>query len=375
MSRNTSFRLGVYRLLVAALFIIPLFAGTAGHVSASGGDTGAVYTMTNASTGNAIQVFNRAADGTLTASGSFSTGGLGSGAGLGSQGAIVLSQDHRWLFAVNAGSNEISVFSVQSKKLKLVDTVSSHGSDPISLTVNHRLLYVLNAGDGGSIAGFKIASNGHLSFLDGSVRPLSNNGVGASPSPEEIGFTPDGNHLVVTEKGSNLIDTYNVVDGLAQGPVVNASSGPAPYGFGFGRHGVMVVSEAAQSAVSSYKVSDGGLSVISVSVLDTQAAACWLVVSDDGRFAYAANAASGTISGYRVSENGKLALLRSDGINGNTGAGSHPIDMSFSGNGQFLYVLASGNSTINAFAVNADGSLTMIASYSSPAGASGLAAR
>jgi 6-phosphogluconolactonase len=375
MHKNRFFRIAVSRLLIAALFTLSLFVQTAGAVAASSGDSGTVYTMTNAADGNAIQVFHRSEDGRLTPGELFSTGGQGSGTGLGSQGAIVLSKDGKWLFAVNAGSAEISVFSVQSQKLKLVSKVSSHGSSPISLTYNDSLLYVLNAGNGGNIAGFKVASNGRLSFLRGSVSFLSNNGAGAAPSPEQVEFTPDGEHLVVTEKGSNLIDTYTVDDGLARGPVVNASSGPAPYGFGFGRHNVLVVSEAANSAASSYKVSNKGLQVISASVIDTQAAACWLVVTADGKYAYAANAASGTISGYRVRDNGKLALLSPDGINGVTGAGSHPIDMGFGGHGHFLYVLASGNNTINAFQVHEDGSLSLIDSYSSPAGASGLASR
>src|SRR5512133_675329 len=309
MATQAMFKIGVYRLLVATLVIVSLLIGSTGKVAASDGDAGAVYTLTNASTGNAVQVYDRAANGSLTLGGSFATGGLGSGAGLGSQSAVVLSQDKHWLFAVNAGSNEISVFSVQSHSLTLVDKASSHGSEPISLTFHKPWLYVLNAGDGGNIAGFRVSSKGHLSFVDDSVRTLSNNGSGAAPSPEEIGFTPDGDHLIVSEKGSNLIDTYTVENGVAEGPVVNTSAGPAPYGFDFNEHGALIISEAATSSVSSYKVTNNGLNIISAALPDTQVAACWLVVTSDGDFAYAANAGSGTVSGYKVSESGKLKLL------------------------------------------------------------------
>ena len=302
MHSRLSLKLSVVRLLVVGMVILPIFAGTVGNAAASDGNPGAIYTMTNSAAGNMIQEYERALDGTLTPGGTFSTGGLGSGSGLGSQGAIVLGQDGRWLFAVNAGSSEISVIAVQSGKLKLVDKASSAGSDPISLTYNHGLLYVLNAGNGGNIAGFRVSSNGQLNFINGSIRLLSNKGVGAAPSPEEIAFTPDGEHLIVTEKGSNLIDTYDVESGKARGPVVNASAGPAPYGFGFGNDNVMVVSEAAQSAASSYKVSNKGLKVISASVLDTQAAACWLVVSDNGRFAYTGSRAYFTSYGFFVDD-------------------------------------------------------------------------
>jgi 6-phosphogluconolactonase len=362
------------RLLIAALFIFPFLAGTAGTAAASDG-AGFVYTETNAADGNAVMVYLRAADGSLTPGGAFSTGGLGTGASLGSQSAVVLSDNGRWLFVVNAGSSDISAFSVQDGILTLVDRISSMGSNPISLTIHDRTLYVLDAGGSGNIAGFRVANNGKLSFITGSIRMLSNNGAGAAPSPEQIGFTPDGEQLVVSEKGSNRIDTYNVEDGRASDPVVNASFGPTPYGFGFSKNKTLVISEAAISSASSYQVKDKGLKVISGSVADTQAAACWLVVNDNGDFAYAANAASGNISAYRVSESGKLTLLTPGGIDGITGAGSHPVDMAFGSNDSFLYVLASGNNTINAFQVDADGGLTFIASYSSPAAATGLAAR
>jgi len=71
-----------------------------------------VYVTTNSSAGNAVTIFSREADGSLTPSGSLATGGLGSGSALGSQGALVLSEDGRFLFTVNAGSNQVSVFAV-----------------------------------------------------------------------------------------------------------------------------------------------------------------------------------------------------------------------------------------------------------------------
>lgn len=376
MLGKTSLKLNGFRLFVAFMFILPLLAGTAGTGAASG-NSGAVYTMTNSATGNAIQEYERAGDGTLTLGGTFSTGGLGTGTGLGSQGAIALSSDGSWLFAVNAGSNEISSFAVQPDQLALVDKVASEESDPISLAFYQGLLYVLNAGNGGNITGFWVSADGHLSHIPGSTRLLSNQGVGSAPSPEEISFNPNGELLVVTEKGSNLIDVYSVVNGLASGPQVYASSGPAPYGFGFSKNNTLIVSEAAQSAVSSYKVSDDNFKVVSGSIIDHQAAACWLIVTANGKYAYTANAASGTISGLRVSSNGTLTLLNADGITGVTGAGSHPVDMGLSSDNSFLYVLDSGTQAITAFSVNADGSLDFIANFNAPLGAgiTGLAAR
>src|SRR5436305_1920706 len=100
-------RLGLVKTLFA-LALLPAFALGSGGAALARGNVGAVYTLTNAAAGNRVAVFDRASDGALTPAGTYSTGGLGSGDGLGSQGALALSQGNKWLFAVNAGSNEIS---------------------------------------------------------------------------------------------------------------------------------------------------------------------------------------------------------------------------------------------------------------------------
>src|SRR6266705_6520988 len=127
-------------------------------VSAALSDPGAVYTLTNQVGGNAVAVFARGADGRLTAAGTVSTGGTGTGASLGSQSAVTLSDDGRWLFTVNAGSNDVSVFGVSPAGLALASRTASGGTLPISLTVPGNVLYVLNAGGPGNISGFAIVA-------------------------------------------------------------------------------------------------------------------------------------------------------------------------------------------------------------------------
>src|SRR5439155_490827 len=166
----------------------------------------AVYTLTNQVAGNAVAVFNRAADGTLSAAGTIATGGTGVGAGLGSQGAVALSDDGRWLFAVNAGSNDVSVLRVRRSGLSLASRTASGGTMPISLTVRGNVLYVLNAGGAGNITGFTVGEGGGLHAIRGSTRSLSGSGVG----PAQVSFSPDGRSLFVTEKTANLIEVYSV---------------------------------------------------------------------------------------------------------------------------------------------------------------------
>ena len=321
-----------------------------------------------------MAVYDRATDGSLALNGYYTTGGLGTGSGLGSQGALVLSADNQWLFAVNAGSDQVSSLAVYPDHLELADVVSSGGSHPISVTTYGNLLYVLNTGAGGNITGFWIGSDGSLTPIPGSTRPLSNKQIGDPASPEQIGFSADGQKLVVTEKDSGLILVYPVNNGVAHGPILQSSSGPAPYAFAFTPSNVLVVSEAANSTLSAYSVDRKGLSLLSASVPDFGGAACWLVVTKDGRFTYTANAATSTISGYAIAADGSLSLLDVDGVTGFTGDGSKPLDMALNADDAFLYVVSANTNTISAFAVNSDGSLSFLAFTDVMNGMVGLAA-
>jgi 6-phosphogluconolactonase (cycloisomerase 2 family) len=367
---------GVARsLLVAAALVVGVaVAAGAAVAEAAGGKSGAVYTLTNSAAGNAVLVFDRAGDGTLTPAGAVPTGGLGSGAGLGSQNAVALSHNGKRLFAVNAGDNTISAFRVKHDGLdQLGGPVSSGGVNPISLTVHGHLLYVLNAGGGGSpgnITGFEVEHDG-LDPIAGSTRPLS----GASVGPAQVQFSPNGKLLVVTEKATNLIDTYVVGShGLVSGPNPQASAAATPFGFAFDKHGDLIVSDAVggspgASGLSSYDVSKSGvLTAITPFLGDTQTAACWVVTTKDGRFAYTTNTGSNTISTYRI-DDGSLSLRNPTGAT--TGAG--PIDAALSSNSQYLYALVAG--AINAYSVAKNGALTPISGAGGlAAGAVGLAA-
>ena len=369
------------RLILAMVFLLPLLAGFTSPVAADDGQGGArsaVYTITNDADGNEVAVYERSADGSLTFMATYPTGGLGSGAGLGSQGSVILRENGRRLFVVNAGSNQISVFAVRRDGLELLEVADSGGEMPVSLTLHGGILYVLNAGGSGNITGFNVQENGGLEPLDGSTQPLSNGGTGGSPQPAQISFSRDGQLLVVTEKATNLIDTYAVDNGIAGPPVTHPSSGVTPFGFAFAKRHDLIVSEAfggapGASAVSSYNVDRETFDVLSPSVGTTQTAACWVVVSDNGKYAYATNAGSGSISSYRIEKDGTVSLLEAQA--GLTGEGSSPIDMAFSNNGQFLYALGANSDMISIFRVNQNGSLEALGSMGVPAGAVGLAAR
>lgn len=352
-------------ILLLAILAITIFPAMAGASAMAG--NGAVYTETNNVTDNRIISFERSADGSLSMSGSFSTNGLGTGISLGNQGGVILTDDGKDLLAVDAGSNEISVFQVKSKGLVLTDKVSSGGIMPISLTSNKDLVYVVNAGGNGSIVGFHL-EDGKLSMIPNSIRPLSSNSAG----PAEISFNPEGNVLVVTEKSTNKIDTY-VLDkhGIPIGPIVQNSNGQTPFGFAFDMKGHLIVSEATTNALSSYTVDDwGNLKTISGSVPDFHSAPCWVVITKNGKFAYTNNAHDGTTSSYRIDNDGELSLLNQ--VAATPGLGN--IDLALSHDSKFVYSLNSGVNTIAGFRVNSDGNLTLVTTVNVMSGSDGLAA-
>ncbi len=364
--------------VVAALLSIPsAFAG---------GRHGAVYVTTNDASGNSILTYRRNAHGSLQFVAKVPTGGKGIGGGLdplGSQGSIILSRGGRLLFAVNAGSNNISEFAVTWLGLFPLGTFPSGGTQPVSLTVHGDLLFVLNAGGTPNVAGFRINPfTGKLRWIPGSSRALPG---GAGAGGAQVQFSPGGDALVVTKKATSQIDVFPVDDdGRLDSPKMFPSNGATPFGFDFARRGVLVVSEAGggpggTSAASSYHLTgdddDVDLEVIDGSSPDYQKAGCWLVVSKDNRFAYVANAGTGVISGYQVEWDGRLSLLNADG---NTAApGGAPLDMDMTDGGRFLYVLNPKSGTINGFRINGDGSLTPVANAVTgiPLAAQGLAAQ
>jgi 6-phosphogluconolactonase (cycloisomerase 2 family) len=311
--------------------------------------------------------YSRAANGTLSGPVSYPTGGTGTGGGLGSQGSVILDGDD--LYAVNAGSNSITRFSVHRSGLEWEATVPSGGTMPISLTVNDHLLYVLNGGAPTNISGFDTHGDG-LTPIPGSTRAM---GPGAT-GPAQISFNRNGHVLVVTEKTTSSIETFYVDNDVPDNAAVFAATGATPFGFDFDKRGNVLTSNASGSA-SSYSLShEGRVNVISGAVPTFQGAPCWLVTSNDGRYAYTANAGPGTISGFTIGNDGTLTLLTPGGATATLGAGTHPTDEAVTKDG-YLYNLTDGIHRITGFSIGDDGSLANAGFITGlPVGAAGIAA-
>ncbi len=389
-----------YRVKVAvgAVLMIGLLALTAAGSAAAasprramepqrGSGAGAVFAMTNVSGHNRVIEYRRAGNGRLTRVGSVSTRGRGIGTDLAAQGPLRLSDDHRFLYAVNAGTDIVTTFSVRGTHLTFLQKVYA-GDDPVSLTPHGNLLYVLDhsvAANG--IRGFTIAANGTLIPLSDSFRALS------SPIavPGTVQFSPDGRLLLVTEKTTNLvlsphsaIDAFAVgSDGLASAmPMRDASHGIRPFSLAFRSDGTLVVAESFDAtpglaAASSYHVAPNGtLNVVSGSVPNHQTDSCWIVITKDGRYVFTANFGSGTISSYGLSSAGELRLI--DGAAASLGTSSQPVDLALSNDSHYLYLLLRGTGAVAAFAISDGGTLKPLGVVTGALpvadGASGLAA-
>jgi 6-phosphogluconolactonase len=344
----------------AVAFVLAVMAGSLLLASSAMASHGALYTQTNDPAGNTVQRFDRAHDGSLTPAGTFATGGAGLAALGGRQGAVELSGDGRYLYAVNAGSDSVSVF--RTGRMRLIDTVASRGVAPASVAEHRGRVYVLNSGGTPSVTAFWRRHDGSLKPIPGGTRELAPGAEGAA----QVSVTADGRSLVVSERVSNRLETLPLDRfGRPGAPVVTPSSGAVPFGFGITRHGTVVVSEAGASTVSSYRF-DGSLRTVTASLPVGQGAACWVAVSPNGRFAYTGNAAGG-ITGFAIGRDGSLTAL------GTTNLLPSPRDLDFDSTGRFLHAVSPGGQ-VSSYRVGRDGSLSLAGTAPAAAGITGAAA-
>jgi 6-phosphogluconolactonase (cycloisomerase 2 family) len=370
MRRFMRLALGAGAVLGLSAWLAPVAGAEGlppGGYFAGGGDH-AVFVQTDNVAGNQIVAYHRNHDGSLTLVGSYSTGGLGgvlNGSAvdhLGSQGSLASDPAHGLLYAVNAGSNSVSVFSVYGDQLSLRQVVDSGGTFPVSIAVHGDLVYVLNAENGGSLSGYWVG-DGRLHPIWGSTRPLGLTIPGDTTqfthTPGQVAFSPDGTQLIVTTKANavgNDIDVFGVrYDGrLSDSPVVNSEPGTVPFAIAFDQAGHLVIGEAGPSAVVTFRLHQDGTVTQLDSVASGQPGLCW--VTPAGDFFFTGNTSSNSTSGYQASFNGQLTLL------GFTATDPGTVDSSATANGRFLYVQTGGNGIVDEFQVNTNGSLTEVGS-------------
>ncbi|MYS19273.1 6-phosphogluconolactonase, cycloisomerase 2 family [Streptomyces sp. DvalAA-14] len=355
-----------------AAFAIPAASAAASPAPRPGpaGPDGPVFVQTDNTAGNTIVAYRRAADGSLHRQGTFATGGKGGILDgsvvdhLASQHSLTYDFDHHLLFAVNAGSNTVTVFSVDGDRLHREQVITSGGTFPVSVTVHKDAVYVLNARDGGSIQGYRITGNERLQRIADRNRKLHLDTTTApefTHTPAQVSFTPDGSQLVVTTKlGGSSIEVFGLnASGAPSGRhTVTTEAGRQPFGFTFDAQGRLVVTDGVNNAVLTFRLRRDGRLVQLDDAPTGQMATCWVVRA--GQYFYASNAGSNTLSGFRQTRRATLVPL------GNTPTGTGTVDAAVTPDAHFLYVQTGGVGAVDAFRIGANGSLTPVGTVTVP---------
>lgn len=361
---------------------------------------------------NQVVAYSRSEGGALTLIGVYDTGGIGenirnSGANpLASQDPLIVSKDHRFVFAVNAGSESISSFlinedySLTPADLDVSTSGTSGAQNPVSLTVFDDILYVVNTGnyvdDNGnelnslpedrnrvnaSIIGFRVADDGTLTKMQGSELTT----VGANAG--SIEFSDNGQDLYITERRTNDIVHVRLDE---NGLPIRYDSGEVrqtripsitaqPFGtdlYPVNGGSILLVSEGNNgapglSALSSYRIEqNGALTGISLSsgvegdpLVTGHTFGCWVefVETPDGDFAYVSNTPDGVITSYAVGDAGGLTVLESSagttnivGDDTQNGVGILDAEIAY----PYLYQVVNNDGRIAQYEIASDGTLT-----------------
>lgn len=374
---------GLRTILIGAGASLSLMAASTHSSAVTPASTETVFAMTNNADRNEIIAFESASDGQLYEAGRFDTGGRGSGGTidpLTSQGSLTLSSDHSLLFAVNAGSGTLSVFHVLHNQLALVDQVPTGGAEPAAVAQWGSLVYVLNEAGPGTVVGFHLSSDGHLTPIPNASTFLTATNVGGS----SITISPSGRFLAVTERASDKIDIFPInANGTLGAIVTDSTVNPGTFAASFAPNGSLLVSETGPagatngSTITSYAVGpNGALTPITDALPTFGSANCWNAITPNGKFIYVSNSASATISGFAIGKTGTLTPLGNTVLTANP-QGAANLDIAVSGDGKYLFTLNSGAGTIGVFAIQSDGSLTPVIEATgipANAGVNGIAA-
>jgi len=344
-----------------------------------------VYTADDIRGANTVSAFSVGPSGALTLlpGSPFLTGGIGIANGYYASNRTTVSAHHNFLFASNAGSNDVSVFRIHrgTGALSLVEGspfatggFGDLGGIALSPTPDGRFLMAGNS-ESSNVTVFAISSGGALSPIEGS--PFA-----AQSSPDGIRVSPNGKFLAVAEFNANQIEMFSIAP---NGSLTSLGTYPGVAATGGGIAGVDIdcyprllydaEASTGDTIVEGYSISDkGALTPVPGSPFEPGVGRNSNVVllgySGGRKTLYVSNESSNTITAFKVSSSGSLSLLAGSPFAMNQGS-DQPSGMAISRDGRLLYV-ANRSNMVSVFSVEEDGVLTEVAGSPFPTGQSGL---
>jgi len=353
--------------------------------NSTGTPVGAAFFLSNDPTGNAVIVSTIAEDGTLSFASAVPTGGLGAHGvsdpngpdALFSQGSVKVLGS--MLFAVNAGSNTVSMFNIDMTNPDILTMagapIGTEGEFPVSIAVSEvtNNVCVLNGGANNGVACFSASADTGMAPLANSQRNLKVNQTtppsGPAGSMSHVIFSEDGTQLFAAVKGvppvPGFLATFDVAqDGSLSSdfvPSTPASGGLVPFGMTAIPGTKAVLSTDAAIGYTIFDFSSGDNATNTVFPIEGQGATCWVVHSAKTGNFYLTDLDTSIVTEVNVDQNLNSTIV-AQYPQGN-GTGSVDDDIASINGNDFLYVLLSNATTITVTSLDAPGKTTPIQKF------------
>jgi 6-phosphogluconolactonase len=312
--------------------------------------------------GNTISQYSVAANGALTplAPATIATGS--------SPQSVTVDPTRKFVYVTNLLDNTVSQYVVQGNGTLVPNNPATVATgtrpDGLAFEPNGAFAYVINSGDS-NLTQYGVDVQGRLTRTARTATVTGSN-------PWNLVFTPDGKFAYTSNFGTNILagSTVQQYSVGASGAGLTALNPPSvitnvrPAGIAVDSTGAnLYLAGLGTDELDHFMITSGGqLSLIAPYGLATASAPVYVALNQSGQNLYVVNfssvggLAAGTIAQFSVDSSGALSALATPTV----ATGRAPVWFAFEPRGQYAYVANSGDNNLSAYAVAANGSLTLL---------------